>query len=58
MQEGKSPFKNKNPKLEQWLRLIETIFSESFSHPDKYSCGISNEYLSGGPELNKEEITR
>ena len=34
------------------------IFRERFSHPDKYSWGISYEYFSGWPELTKEEINR
>ena len=29
-----------------------------FPHPDKYSWGISSEYLLGWPEPIKEEITR
>ena len=34
------------------------IFPESFPHPDKYSWRISHKYLSGWPELTKEEINR
>ena len=31
---------------------------ERFAHPDKYSWGVSCEYLPGWPETNEEEIIR
>ena len=33
--------KKKNPKLNQWYRLIEIIFPERFPYPNKYSWRIS-----------------
>ena len=44
MRLGKSAFE-KNPILNLWLRLIKIIFPERFTHPNKYSWGISYEYL-------------
>ena len=37
---------------------IKIVFPERFPRPDKYSWGISYEYLPGWPELTEEKIIR
>ena len=59
MQEGRSQFeKKKNSQIKLVLNIAEIIFLERFPHSDKYSWGISYEYLSELSEPTEEEKIR
>ena len=57
MREWKPPFEKKF-QVKLVITFNEIIFPEKLPYANKYTWGISYEYLSGWPEVTEEEITR
>ena len=57
MREGKPPLK-KNFQIKLTFTIVRINFPKRLPYPDKYSLGISFEYLSGWLELTEEKMIR
>ena len=51
-------FEKRNPQSKKKIQIRLFIFPKRFPHPNKYSWGISYQYLPGWPEPTEEEMIR